>query len=301
MVAVAPTRLPAWLLMCTWTVLLLCSGIWETLCAHTTYDLKRSTPDCVQIKGAHVNESCAPLLPGCASPNSVQTFSPRWLASLAGDGGPLLMWVPLSVAMQQESPHEHHDVMTWTVAWYLALVGLVRHAHLLLPLDWDPSGHVFVYGAQIVPFLVACPPKTATALLSGTWSTVLFFLSATTASFFHTLMETAAGWLLVLPLWRQLVYVLDRPRLTACFGCDLAVSVVAVKYSLPAWLAATTVGVAVPAYTGSLTSALPNLASQLAYDLLLWGWLAFLLFKTVAPARSTKTKVSTLGGSSKRL
>ena len=143
--------------------------------------------------------------------------------------------------------------------------GVVRHAHVLSTVRWDPSGHVFVYGAQLVPLwrlLPAAPTPGAQwpvlEALLGAWTAVLWYLSFTTASFFHTLSETAAGYALVLLLALAL-----RPESSARTGpapCTLAALL---------WLSFTAVGFA-SRVGGSVRASL----LELGYDAALWATLA---------------------------
>jgi hypothetical protein len=100
-------------------------------------------------------------------------------------------------------------MMATVLSWYLAFIMPVRHAKLWLPLGFDPSGHVFVYGAQLVPLVFtftavgSAQPLVRHSWLPqlagwlGVWLVTLCFLSGTTSAFFHTRAETSAGWLLV--------------------------------------------------------------------------------------------------------
>ena len=154
--------------------------------------------------------------------------SPRWLSDFAGNFGPLLMWVPLLLAARNPSGDLKKTLtaalLRTTIAWYLLVIGPVRHTHRLLSAlghpKWDPSGHVTVYGSQLLPFwMVAAaaaadssssrrpPPLSSSAPLAwcALWSCVLWYLSFATGSFFHTCSETFAAWLLTLGLLGALI------------------------------------------------------------------------------------------------
>ena len=98
-----------------------------------------------------------------------------------------------------------------TLAWYLLVIGPVRHTHRLLSAfglgAWDPSGHVAVYASQLLPLwsLRALEPSSTPLFWVATaWSCALWYLSFATGAFFHTPSETAAAWLLALWLRRAL-------------------------------------------------------------------------------------------------
>jgi len=138
-------------MLATWTLLVAAAAFWDGLCTHSTYDLRGSTDDCVRWTSLDLSE-CAAAGEGCASPSTLKQASPRWLGSLAGMGGPLMTWLPLLLGARE--PAHVRPVLLAALPWYLALIGPVRHTHRLLDSRWDPSGHVFVYGAQLVP--LAC-------------------------------------------------------------------------------------------------------------------------------------------------
>jgi len=245
-----------------WSVALVAAAMWASPCAYTEYDLRRSTDSCVRLKSS---TECVPLQPGCVAPASVATASPRWLATLAGDGGTLLTWLPLYATATSE-----RDALPLILMWYLGLIGPVRHTHRLLHSRWDPSGHVFVYGAQLVPYWLAVSPRPPYAgAWLWCWAGVLCYLSAMTAAFFHTPSETAAGWALVAALWAALRWATsgsDGPR------------------PPPSWLPAVSlvawVGCTAGAWLDASAGERPTLFGQLLYDGALW-LLALLLPRPV--------------------
>ena len=108
------------------------------------------------------------------------------------------MWMPLLLGSRDRE-------QTWNnlrvvLVWYLSLVVAVSHLHRMLPSAWDPSGHVFVYGAQLIPWFSRGGVHPWALCWCLTWAAVLTYLSFTTGSFFHTSSETVAGWLLVVLL-----------------------------------------------------------------------------------------------------
>lgn len=159
------------------------------------YNLKRSKAEsCTILKSTPTARICISHGPLCNDAQAVSTLSPRWLSDLAGMGGPLLSWVPLLLLGADTG------VMATVIGWYLAFIAPVRHAKLWFDSGFDPSGHVFVYGAQLVP--LAWLPHRSRVL--GLWSAVLVVLSGTTGAFFHSPAETATGWVLVALLYALL-------------------------------------------------------------------------------------------------
>ena len=120
------------------------------------------------------------LEPYSLSHTSIETASPRWLSDVAGYGGPLLTWLPLLVASRPIAGTR--PLLCTALIWYLSLIGVVRHTHLLLPSRWDPSGHCFVYGAQLLPlWAISSLPALAdwrVPRVLTLWSLVLLYLSA---------------------------------------------------------------------------------------------------------------------------
>jgi hypothetical protein len=229
-----------------WSAALAAAALWEWSCTHTDYDLRRSVDGCLNLKDS---AACEQLQPGCVAPATVLTASPRWLARLAGDGGPLLTWLPLYAASEQET-------LPLVLMWYLGLVGPVRHTHRVLRSRWDPSGHVFVYGAQLVPLWLGAWPRAAfPGAWLRCWSVVLCYLSAMTAAFFHTPSETGAGWLLVAALWAALHGTRPPPTW------------------LPAASLATWAGFTAYAWFDASAGERSILVGQLVYDAVLWALL----------------------------
>ena len=144
-----------WLVVLAWCVVLTISGLLEAYCAYTSYDLRTSARSaCTRLKPAAGVQACVQPHAGCLAAATISSLSPRSLSEFAGYGGPLLTWLPIG-AVHVASPATTSDnlmrAMIGTWVWYLAFIGLVRHTHLLVGSSWDPSGHVFVYGSQLVP------------------------------------------------------------------------------------------------------------------------------------------------------
>ena len=106
----------------------------------------------------------------------------------------MLTWGPLLLLGAD------NNMLACSIGWYLTFIAPVRHAKLWFTSGFDPSGHVFVYGAQLIPH--AWLPRMSRSL--SVWSAAIVFLSGTTGAFFHEPAETFTGWLLVLILYAAL-------------------------------------------------------------------------------------------------
>jgi len=254
-----------------WGVALFLCGLNEGACRYTAYDIGASLrAGCTQLTAA---AECLAPNATCLPASAVAALSPRWLGSLAGNGGPLISWVPmLLLALRPTRSAAQRlaalSALQLTLVWYLALIGPVRHTHTLASNSWDPSGHVFVYGAQLVPLWLLPPDgpaarRTAAGTLLDAWAVVLLYLSVATACFYHTLSETAAGYALTVLLALALRAEADDA------GGRLQRATCAAAAAL--WIAFTVVG------WWDLAAAQAALrGAQLAYDLLLWALLAWL-------------------------
>ena len=256
----------------SWTVLLLLASQWEYMCAHRSYDWR--SRDCVRFKGS---SECVEVAQLCLTPTAINTFSPKWLSNLAGFGGPLMTWLPLLVQEQfHKGDTARSALICSTLVWYLAFINAVRHFHLLLPSKWDPSGHCFVYGSQLLPLWhLTSLPNQAVPWIVTLWSYVLIYLSAATAAAFHTPTETLAAWLLILLLNFALL-----SRIDAIEGCShdaVAASTRLRRRSylvFPVWLVCTAAAWESARRSRGLTI---ELGLEAVYDLGLWALLLLLL------------------------
>jgi hypothetical protein len=277
-----------------WFLCLLASGLLEAYCAYTSYDLRASARSaCTRLKPAAGGEdACFDPPPGCFAAATISSLSPRALSDFAGYGGPLLTWLPLLLGTEQRStpPSATSNIlmraMVCTWLWYLALIGLVRHTHLLVGSRWDPSGHVFVYGSQLVPLWHLrwrrVRWRQAALVWLVLWECVLCYLSVMTAVAFHTLSETLAASLLVLVLVRFLDA--DGHRSGAIDqGHRCPVSLIG--SAAGSWVVATLLGWVWSAPT-------PLLGGYLAYDATIWMMLGVLLRLQQVDDESTRTIVS---------
>ena len=194
-----------------WGLVLLTAGLLELKCGHKRYDHKKSSEMfCTMIKrgegwwGGYTDASCFVPDAPCFYAGTIQFLSPRWLGQFSGNGGPLLTWVPL--LLLDDGTRRIKSALVTTLVWYLALISIVRHFRTQM--YWDPSGHVFVFGAQLAPLWysggLGGSSRSLLALIArcwlSVWPYVILYLSIATAAFFHNLSETIAGYLLVLIL-----------------------------------------------------------------------------------------------------
>lgn len=194
-----------------WSLLLLLAAAWEANCKYTMYDLKRSVPGCTILEASDTRICFSPSSQ-CVDAATVRVLSPRWLSNLAGRGGPLLSWVPMLLL----GGGAVKSTLACVIGWYLTLIAPVRHVKLWHSSGFDPSGHVFVYGSQLIPY--AWMPHSR---LLSVWCALLLLLSCTTAAFFHTPAETFNGWLLIL-LLHALLHARVRVGACECVGVACA-------------------------------------------------------------------------------
>lgn len=174
--------------------------------------------------------------------------SPRWLGKLLGAAGPLLTWLPLALLpapppAKAPSPDLPRALLLSICAW-LALIPPIHLLRRLLPLD--PSGHIFLYGAQLVPLWVAlegAQPRPALPL--QLLELALLALSAATAAWYHSKADVLAAWAALACLVaavRSRAPALARPgrrallgavALWAALGCALLGAVLARGGRLP--------------------------------------------------------------------
>lgn len=104
----------------------------------------------------------------CLHPKDIRAWSPRVLGELAVIGGPIWVWAPLLIwlflhrgGLRQESAHPAllaatRKVLAVCCCVFLAFIMPIRYMGRMT--DWfggfDPSGHVFVFGLQLVPLWV---------------------------------------------------------------------------------------------------------------------------------------------------
>ena len=245
----------AWLvLVCT------CGLVFERRCGHTQYDYRASRRfGCTLLKG-RLNDTCFQPPLGCVDAMTLMAFSPRPLSDTAGHGGPLLTWLPLM--FYRGDLRVTQILLARSMIWYLAVIGATRHLHVLT--GWDPSGHVIVYGSQLVPLWVLLEVSHAGGGVLGpgrmlilcwllVWAGVLCYLSVMTTVAFHTLSETsaAASLVCVLAMWVR--------------DCDsLGVQTRHVVSAAVAWMVPTALSLA------ARSASLPLLLGMLLYDLFVW-------------------------------
>lgn len=149
--------------------------------------------------------------------------SPRWLADVVAFGGPLLAWVPLAAALALQPHHAAVGAaraagvraLTASGAVFFAGVMAFRFGRRVAPGGWDPSGHVFIAGLQLVPLWgaragareggaggggkgrVSLRGRIGAAIAAAVLlvlEAAALWVSATTAAFYHTPSEVLAAW-----------------------------------------------------------------------------------------------------------
>ena len=286
-----------------WGAALLIAGLFEAQCGYTRYDHRASSRlGCTVLREAAAK--CYEPEAPCIDTSTIQTLSPRWLGSLSGNGGPLLTWAPLLLSAQQ--PGRVRAVLAHVLLWYLSLIGVVRHAHLITG-GWDPSGHVFVIGAQLLPVWQLREAGNGSKwqrMWLAVWLCALAYLSLATAAFFHTLTETAAGWgmvLLLVSLLHRTAGESERSSSSSSAGGTAAASAAAggsrlladnvaslwtgtggvcrLSVAIGLWIGATAIG-----WSDDAASPRAILAGQLAYDCVLWLCLIWIVMRPSARA-----------------
>ena len=272
-----------------WLVVVCASGLLEQRCGHTRYDYRASRrAGCTVLKAAASvsDRPCYQPPSGCVDAETLMTFSPRALSDMAGNGGPLLTWLPVLMAYREQLPVITATILARTVIWYLTVIGTTRHLHLLTG-GWDPSGHAVVYGAQLVPLweLLELGHAAGGALGAGrtlllcwllVWAGVLCYLSVMTAAAFHTLSETAVAVAMVLGLAAWLRAPSDAPGVGVQARHVACAAVAWVVPTAASWLPA--LGASGEATAGE-ASGPPQavLVGMLLYDMAVWACFAALL------------------------
>lgn len=248
-----------------WATAVLACGAWYTACACSLRARSAAATECFGESGV------------CLRWEAVQALSPRWLSDAIGISGPLVTWALLAPTLAAAS---RTALLLDTVLWYLAFIMAVRYLHLALPPawpPWDPSGHVFVYGAQLVPTWLtaqlaptrekpACALRHAALHLARGYALVLLYASCATAAFFHSLSESGCALgLVALPLLAHARVLGARP----VWASRRAGALLCLAWLLQAALAARALGEQ-PRASG-------RLAMQVAYDAALWACYWFVL------------------------
>ena len=149
-------------------------------------------------------------------------LSPPQLTDALAAAGPLLTWLPLLYASCGRAPAHaatRRALLLCMAAWLLLSwpMRLTKRLHAALlqgaAPPFDPSGHIFLYGMQLVPLLAfkqegvaaggAAPPakpplqlrlrQLPGLLLARGWETLLLHLAFCTAAFYHDALESAAA------------------------------------------------------------------------------------------------------------
>lgn len=158
------------------------------------------------------------LLASALRPPPSWDCSPRALGDALAEAGPLLALLPLwhfrlRGAQRVRNAALHRTLLLSLCTWLL-FIGPIRSvkraARVLFGARVDPSGHIFLFGVQLVPMWVAQRESGAgggsrrdcgvAALALRGAEGVLLFSSFTTAAYHHSAMEVFAAWACVAAL-----------------------------------------------------------------------------------------------------
>lgn len=214
------------------------AAITRDRCKYYEVDFKRSTAGCLKLKtdvagSMYCHTAVTPPL--CLPPHLARELSPGHLARALGDLGPLLVWLPLlgftalhSYAHRDEQDHHsqtrHHmrSAVTLAALGYIATIMPVRFVRRALQSGFDPSGHILLFGVQLVPLWAAAEVLSHASMqplavavgsraAGRRWKSVarlaswcllgveiiLIALTVATAAWFHHASEVAAAWVLI--------------------------------------------------------------------------------------------------------
>jgi hypothetical protein len=159
---------------------------------------------------------CSALRSSCSAPASIlcpsdalaAALSPRPVSDVLTALGPALVWAPLLVHARASSCGPTRGALLAALACWLIACMPVRLTRRLSGGAFDPSGHVFVIGVQLVPLWVARGAGAAgggarvplALRAAGAIEPVLWLVSASTSAFHHSAAEVFAAWALVAAL-----------------------------------------------------------------------------------------------------
>jgi len=156
-----------------------------------------------------VRSSCAgPASSLCPSDALAAALSPRPVSDLLTTLGPALVWAPLLAHARVSSCGATRGALLAALCGWLIFCMPVRLTRRLSGGAFDPSGHVFVIGVQLVPLWVARGASAAgggaraplALRAAGAIEPVLWLVSASTSAFHHSATEVFAAWALVAAL-----------------------------------------------------------------------------------------------------
>ena len=151
---------------------------------------------------AFCDASISPYISSLSCPSLETTLylAPSFLGDFVSHVGPLLLWVPLLVHCRvARCEMTRASLLTALCAW-LIFIQPIRLIRRLSANTFDPSGHIFVIGLQLVPLWSAHIAASATSTahnFAATIEPVLWFVSAGTAAFHHSALEVFAAFVCV--------------------------------------------------------------------------------------------------------
>jgi hypothetical protein len=139
-----------------------------------------------------------PSSQSCPSPDTAAYLSPSILGDVVSHGGPLLLWAPLLVHARAARCDVTRASLITALCTWLVFIQPIRLIRRLSANTFDPSGHIFVVGLQLVPLwssarASASATTSAARHFAATVEPVLWFISGGTAAFHHSAPEVFAA------------------------------------------------------------------------------------------------------------
>lgn len=151
----------------------------------------------------------------CAGPAARAVLSPSLLASSLSTIGPFFLWLPIAAHSFRAHCSVARRALLAAFCTWLVCAPPVRMTRLFMS-EFDPSGHIFLIGVQLVPLWAARAAAPLAQSAGGTkknhsidvdvlrYATyaepLLWWVSAGTAVFYHSALDVVAAWALVAAL-----------------------------------------------------------------------------------------------------
>jgi hypothetical protein len=175
-------RFALWTGFLVWTSIIAVSSVWQHACGFSDWDLRASTLSCLLSKSRGRgpapfppspsppspllvdSPACGTVGPYCVSPEAMAYLAPRTLSDVVVAAGPAWVWVPVLLFLRAAGAGAASATsaaapgvastrasLVLAMAWHLLFIMAIRYIVWVSPGRWDPSGHVFMYGLQLVP------------------------------------------------------------------------------------------------------------------------------------------------------
>lgn len=239
-----------------WSAVILIAVGWQSSCGFVDYDIHASFKAQCTVRRSEPDKCLTGVSPHCISPGFISRLSPSTVGKFVVMIGPVWVWIPMlawvytqtaasrradSVGSGSDGPRPPKSlVVAVRIAliisglWFLAFIQPMRFMAEWLGggirgARFDPSGHIFIFGLQLVPLWVwlglqlKCANATRNLLTSPTggppvsfasseasyrghgWQRVarvaeafIWYLAFATAAFFHSWAEITTSWLVTL-------------------------------------------------------------------------------------------------------